>query len=158
MAIIPESKSGGGGLFDLDYSIKPPAGTYVATCVDVADDFGVVRTKFQSTETEEVDLTAFLFEFKDANGTHRIDTRPMKISGHPKAALTKFLKTWTGAPFPAGKDTKTLVGQTGLLTVMHEPRRDGNGVYANISSLLPVPPGYNPADPVAHVSEDDIPF
>ena len=43
-----------------------PAGTFIATVLDVKDEFGVTRQKFQSTETEKVDLTCFLFGFRDA--------------------------------------------------------------------------------------------
>jgi hypothetical protein len=43
-----------------------PAGTWVATIVEIRDEFGVTRAKYENPqETEVVDLTCFLFGFRD---------------------------------------------------------------------------------------------
>ena len=38
-----------------------PSGDYIATCIDIADEFAVTRRKYQSEETEQIDVTRFLF-------------------------------------------------------------------------------------------------
>ena len=119
-----------------------PAGTYIATVLDVRDEFGVVRTKFQSTETEKVDLTTFLFGFRSAQGQpHRVASRRMKISGNEKSALFAFLKALLGKAPEYGWDYCTLKGAKCLLTVEHVKRKDGVGVFASIAALSPVPQG-----------------
>ena len=46
-----------------------PAGTWVATIIDIKDQFGVVRPTFDNPQvTEVVDLTTFLFGFRDQAG------------------------------------------------------------------------------------------
>jgi hypothetical protein len=125
-----------------------PAGTHIATIIDIKDEFGVTRTKFQSTETEKVDLTCFLFGFRDAAGNpHKVASRQMRISGNEKAALFNFLKSLLGRAPTFGWDYCALKGQKCLLTVEHVQRKDGSGVFASIASLSPVPAGYG--QPVA---------
>ena len=119
-----------------------PAGTFVATVLDVRDEFGVVRTKFQSTETEKVDLTTFLFGFRDAQGLpHRVASRRMKISGNEKSALFTFLKSLLGKAPEYGWDYCSLKGAKCLLTVEHVKRKDGVGTFAAIAAMSPVPHG-----------------
>jgi len=163
-----------------------PAGTFVATVLDIQDVFGVTRQKFQSTETEKVDLTAFLFGFRDGQGQpHKVASRQMRISGNEKSALFSFLKSLLGKAPGYGWDYCSLKGAKCLLTVEHVQRRDGSGVYAAIAALSPVPAGYptssvaaptaapppqaqaQPAPaasptpqpvPTATAAEDDVPF
>ena len=162
-----------------------PAGTFIAKVIGIRDEFGVERPKYQSDQIEKVDLTCFLFGYRDAQGRpHKIASRQMKISGNEKSALFGFLKALMGKAPPYNWDYCTLKGQTCLLTVEHVQKRDGSGVYAAIASLSPVPAGYvghqtpvapPPAAPVpaaapAHpapnpgipphlqVQDDDLPF
>ena len=130
-----------------------PAGTVVATVIDIKDSFGVTRQKFQSTEMETVDLTCFLFGYRDAQGVpHKVASKQMKISGNEKAALFGFLKSLLGRAPAYGWDYCSLKGQKCLLTVEHVQRRDGSGVFAAIAALSPVPAGFaqspQPAAPV----------
>jgi hypothetical protein len=119
-----------------------PAGTYIATILDIKDEFGVTRQKFQSTEMEKVDLTCFLFGFRDAQGNpHRVASRQMRISGNEKSALFGFLKSLLGRAPTFGWDYCSLKGAKCLLTVEHVQRRDGSGVFAAIAALSPVPAG-----------------
>jgi hypothetical protein len=151
----------------------PPAGTYVATLLDVRDDFGVMRPKYQSDQTETVDLTCFLFGFRDMhNQPHYIASRQMKISGNEKSTLFKFLKSLMGKAPSYNWDYCQLKGTKCLLTVEHIQRRDGSGVFAGISSLSPLPADYvgnrpplqpQPAPapqppPTAATQEEEIPF
>lgn len=162
-----------------------PAGTFIATVLDIKDEFGVTRQKFQSTEMEKVDLTCFLFGFRDAQGNpHKVASRQMRISGNEKSALFGFLKSLLGRAPAYGWDYCSLKGAKCLLTVEHVQKRDGSGVFASIAALSPVPAGFNqptpqpapkpatpqprpqpapapaqvPAAPPVTTEEDDIPF
>ena len=119
-----------------------PAGTFVATILDVQDLHGVQRQKFQSTGMETLDLTAFLFGFQDSQGAeHKIASRRMRISGNEKSHLYAFLKSVLGRAPAYGWDYLELRGTQCLLTVEHIQRRDGAGVYARIAALAPVTAG-----------------
>jgi len=138
MAKIPESS--GGGLADM--GPPPPAGTYLAVCVDVIDLYGVERKKYESEEMERVDVTRFVFGVKTKGGQlHKIATREMKITSGPKANLTKFLKSWTGENPKPGMDTEDLKGRGGQITVTAEEARNGK-TYNNITGISPVLDGY----------------
>jgi hypothetical protein len=120
-----------------------PAGTFVATVINVKDTFGVERTRFQSNEVEKVDLTCFLFGFRDhQNRPHYVASRQMKISGNEKSALFGFLKSMLGRAPAYGRDYCELKGHKCFLTVEHVQKRDGSGVFASIASLSPLPEGY----------------
>ncbi|HNQ90988.1 MAG TPA: hypothetical protein PKM73_20425 [Verrucomicrobiota bacterium] len=162
-----------------------PAGTFTATVIDIHDEFGVQRQKFESAELEKVDLACFLFGFRDAQGQpHWVASRQMRISGNEKSALFGFLKNLLGHAPAYNWDYCTLKGHKCLLTVEHIQRRDGSGVFAAIAALSPVPEGFGvpaapqpkavpqarpqPAPPVAAVApppvptaalvKDDLPF
>lgn len=154
MAKIPEST--GGGLAAL--GAPPPAGGYLAVCVDVWDSYGVKRKKYQSEEEETVDVTRFIFGVKTKSGAlHKIATREMKITGGPKANLTKFIKSWTGEAPKAGSDTKDMIGKGAQITVVAEESRNGK-TYMNIGGISPVLEGYEanvpPINAFANVGED----
>ena len=131
-----------------------PAGTFIATVLDIRDEFGVTRQKFQSTELEKVDLTCFLFGFRDPQGAaHRVASKQMKISGNEKSALFGFLKNLLGRAPTFGWDYCSLKGAKCLLTVEHVQRRDGNSVYAAIAALSPVPAEFSqPVQPAVPAS------
>jgi hypothetical protein len=119
-----------------------PAGTFVATIEDIIDELRVQRKKYQSEEIETVDLTCFLFRIQDQQGrVHRISSRRMKISGHEKSTLFGFLKSILGRAPRMGWDYLELRGHSCLVTIEHIPRRNGEGEFAGIASLSPVPAG-----------------
>lgn len=135
-----------------------PAGTFVATVIDIRDEFGVQRQKFQSLEMETVDLTTFLFGFRDAQGyEHRASSRRMKISGNEKSTLFGFLKGVLGRAPQYGWDYMELRGKQCLLTVEHIQRRDGAGVFAGIAALSPVPAGFGQPAPQAPAAQAAVP-
>jgi hypothetical protein len=144
MAIFsePQASSNTYNLFrdEIKDDIATP-GQHVAKCIDVRDVYGVQQRKFQSEEMETVDLTAFLFEYKDEDGNRNlIASKPVKISGHEKSALYAFLKSWGGKAPAYGFDTATLKGKYALITVEHEPSKKTPGkVYPKITSIVPVP-------------------
>jgi hypothetical protein len=142
MAVLQQPVVGGNVFAELIGDDLAPAGTYAATVIDIRDEFGVMRQKFQSTEMETVDLTTFLFGFRDTQGyEHRVSSRRMKISGNEKASLFAFLKSLLGRAPQYGWDYMALKGAQCLLTVEHIQRRDGVGVFAGIAALSPVPAG-----------------
>ena len=142
MAILTQPTDSSNPFLDQIGNALAPAGTFIATVIDIRDEFGVVRTKFQSTETEKVDLTTFLFGFRDAKGQpFKVASRRMKISGNEKSTLFGFLKGLLGKAPEYGWDYIALKGAKCLLTVEHVKRKDGVGVFASIASLSPVPPG-----------------
>ena len=121
-----------------------PKGTYIATCVDIKDQFGVERRKFQSDEIEKVDLTGFLFGFRDKAGQpFRVASRSFRISGNEKSSLFAFLKAWLGEPPKMGWDYMELKGRKALITVEHVPStRNPGQVFSGIASISPVPEGF----------------
>ena len=95
MAKIPETKAP--ALANLG---EPPSkGTYVAVCLDVVDQYNVERRKYESEETEIVNLTRFIFGVKTKDGSLRkLASKSMKISNHENSALRAFLVSWQGEP------------------------------------------------------------
>lgn len=126
-----------------------PAGDYIATCIDIADEFGVTRRKYQSEETEQIDVTRFLFGFKAADGKlYKVQTFEMKISGSPKSALYKFLSSWLGKAPNMGWDYLELKGKGAVIKVEQVTSQMGK-VYNKIVSILP--PKTNLSDYTAQV-------
>ena len=120
-----------------DIESVAPAGDYIATCLDIADEFGVTRRKYQSEETEQIDATRFLFGFKATDGQlYKVQTFEMKISGSPKSALYKFLSSWLGKPPTMGWDYCTLKGKGAVIKVEQVTSQMGK-VYNKIVSILP---------------------
>lgn len=149
MAKIPVSTSGLGALGE-----PPPPGTYLAVCIDVIDQYGVVRKAHNSEEMETVDLTRFVFGLKAKNGQcHKIASRPMTISGGPKANLTKFIKMWTGRAPRAGLDTEELKGKGAQITVTAEENRNGK-TYNNLTGIAPVMDGLEDKVPAVNAFAD----
>lgn len=181
MAILQKPKEDAQyGLFDVENEGLAPAGTWPAVILDIRDKMGVERKKFKGEGTEVVDLTAFLFGYRTPDGkAWRIDTRPMKISGHPKATLYKFLAKLLGKAPEYGWDYMALKGTKCLLTVAHATPEGGGEVYARIDAAVPfvdfgawgampaapggtTTPQPKPAAPVIPIADDDendeIPF
>jgi len=133
-------------LFDLGPSNLPPKGTYAATIIDIVDKFGVERRKFEKPdEMEKVDLTAFLFGFRDREGNaHKIDSKPMRISGNEKSALFAFLTSILGETPKMGWDYCSLKGRKVLITVAHSEGKSGQ-TYASIATVSPLPEGFDAA-------------
>jgi len=126
-----------------------PTGDYIATCIDIADEFGVTRRKYQSEETEQIDVTRFLFGFKAPDGRlYKVQTFEMKISGSPKSALYKFLHSWLGQAPRMGWDYCELKGKGAVIKVEQVTSQMGK-VYNKIVSILP--PKTNLSDYTAQV-------
>ncbi len=114
-----------------------PSGDYVATCIDIADEFSVPRKKYQSEEMEDIDVTRFLFGLKAQDGRlYKVQTFEMKISGSPKSSLYKFLTAWLGKAPEYGWDYCTLKGQGAVISVEHVVSQMGT-TYPKIARITP---------------------
>ena len=121
--------------FEIEY--VAPAGDYIATCIDIDDEFGVTRRKYQSEDTEQIDVTRFLFGFKGQDGRlYKVQTFEMKISGSPKSALFKFLSSWLGQAPRWGWDYCALKGKGAVIKVEQVTSQMGK-VYNKIGNILP---------------------
>jgi len=150
MAILKQPESTGGGGRRIKLEGPPSRGTYLAVCFEIEERFGVTRKKFESEETEVVDLISFYFGFKQKDGTPGIvRSKPMKITVlHEKSALVQFVRQWLGDAPAAGFDTDTLKGAGAQITVAL--KMAGNGkTYANIASIGPVMEGLEKSVPDA---------
>jgi hypothetical protein len=133
MAKIPENKTS--ALANLGE--PPPKGTYLAVCVDVIDQYNVERQKYQSEETEIVNLTRFVFGVKCKDGSLRkMPSKAMKISNHENSALRAFLVSWLGEAPKSGFDTACLKGKGAQLTLVEDQR--GDKTYINIGTISEV--------------------
>ena len=160
MAVLQEQSSKSVNPFvELVKDDLAPAGTWVATIIDIRDQFGIVRPSFDNPQvTEVVDLTTFLFGFRDQAGQpHRIASKTMRISGNEKSNLMTFLKQALGAMPKYGWDYCAMKGQKVLLTIAHEPRRSGLGTFPTIASLCPVPAGMAAGGVPAAVAPQPVP-
>ena len=133
MAKIPENKTS--ALSNLG---EPPSkGTYVAVCLDVVDEYNVTRKKYQSEETEVVNLERFIFGVKLKDGSLRkIATRAMKISNHENSALRAFLVSWLGEAPKPNFETADLKGKSAYITITEDVK--GDRTYSNISTISEV--------------------
>ena len=156
MAVLQEQMSKSNNPFlDQVKDDVAPAGTWVATIIDIKDQFGVVRPSYDNPQvTEVVDLTTFLFGFRDQSGQpHRISSKTMRISGNEKSNLFGFLKSALGCMPKYGWDYCEMKGKKCLITVAHEPRRNGQGVFPTIAALCPVPAGMVMGAPAATLAQ-----
>ncbi len=134
MAILQAQADNSSG-FQIDE--LAPSGDFVATCLDVSDEFQVTRRKYQSEETEQIDVTRFLFGFKAADGKlYKIQTFEMKISGSPKSTLYKFLSAWLGKAPAMGWDYCEMIGKGSVIKVEQTTSAMGT-TYSKITSITP---------------------
>ncbi len=147
MAVLTATQSQ--RMFDTGPELAP-RGTFVATCIDIRDQFGVERRKYQSDEMETVNLTAFLFGFRDKAGKpFMIASRSFRISGNEKSNLIAFLKSWLGESPRMGWDYMDLKGRKALISVDHTPSKKTPGLlFADIVSISPLPEGFLQPPPV----------
>lgn len=118
-----------------------PAGTHIATCLEINDQFGVQRPNFDNPFIlEPRDVTRFLFGFRTPDGgRYLVESFEFRISGSPKANLMKFLASWLGRRPEFGWDYCELKGQGALIEVARKASTDGVRTFANITALQPVP-------------------
>jgi hypothetical protein len=142
-----------------------PAGTHTAVCYAVVD----LGTQYQETFNKHAHKVLICWELPDERieverdgqmvDLPRAISRKYTMSLHVKAALRHDLEAWRGKSFTDaeldGFDLKKLLGATCLLGVIHKERRDGQGVYATISSIMapPKPKKGGKAEKIVPVNE-----
>ena len=112
-------------------------GQYLAVCLGVKDSLETQRPSFDDPNVmETVDLTRFLFGLQDGS---MIQTGEMKISGHERSNLVKFLTGWLGRPpqMDGSWDYCEMIGQGAVLSVAQKVSRKGR-TYADVQGVTPV--------------------
>lgn len=144
MAIIATSKGGG-------QRKLPPAGTHLARCyslIDIGTQEGTfqgeiktarkVRVSFELPNEQEV--------FAEERGKEPFTiSREFTLSLHEKAGLRKVLESWRGRAFTAEElqkfDLAKLIGQPAMISIGHEPKKDGSGNFAKLLTVSGVMKG-----------------
>lgn len=134
--------NGGGGYEN------PPAGSHLARCYYIVDQ-GFQETNFNN----ESKLSHKVRIGWELPAEAMSDGRPFAIfetftaSLNEKAKLYNIIKAWMGkAPDPATFNIKDLLGKTALVSIIHSEK--GDKVYANLSSVMPVPKGMPVPEPI----------
>jgi hypothetical protein len=157
MSLFAESAGG---------SFKPvPAGMHLARCYRIID-LGTQKSEYEG----KVNFLRKIKVVWEVHGTDDDGTPIVTDKGEPfiitkdytlswgeKANLRKDLEAWRGKPFSQDEqrrfDLKNVLDKFCMINVQHKPRRTGDGVYANVVTVTPVPAplkasmpkGFNPA-------------
>lgn len=129
------------------------AGTYTAICYGVIDEGHQQATNFNG-EAEVQHQIRLMFELPDermGDGRPRGTSKKMKLSMHEKSGLRKavhalIVKQLSDAE-AVGFDLTSLVGRGCFVSIVENPRRDGNGTYSKIDGFMPLPRGVQVGKP-----------
>jgi hypothetical protein len=136
-----------------------PAGNYVARCYKMIE-IGTIPTEFQGVQkmTPTVrfgwELPLELKIFKEENGEQPcVIEKEYTLSLADKANLRRDLKSWRGKDFTTIEaenfDVTKLLGVPCMLNIIHIPsKKDPTKFYENISSISPLPKGFNCPDQI----------
>lgn len=161
---------------DTGTSFKPvPAGMHLARCYRIID-LGTQKSEYEGN-------VKFLHKIKvvweihgeDESGTPiktdkgdpMIITKDYTLSWGDKATLRIDLQSWRGKPFTEEEqrrfDLKTILDKWCMVNVQHKAKKNGNGVYANVTAVTPVPAVMRQSIPKGHnkceifqISEPDM--
>jgi len=108
----------------------------------------------------------FVFETQVPGSPPRYLARTFTASLNVNARLNEFLGQWRGKPILPGDtlDLQKLIGVSATLVISHQPRRDGDGIFAAIDGVSRptkplVPSGaYDRAAAHARVAEENARF
>jgi hypothetical protein len=140
MGTVAKAPANTGGDF------KPaPSGNHLAVCVGVIDLGTQFSKGYQGAEDTWKQQLMLRWELVDElrdDGTPFVISRRLTNSLHEKAGLRAILESWRGKPFTegelAGFDVANVLGVPCRITVVHKPRQDGQGVYANVAGVAPL--------------------
>jgi hypothetical protein len=126
--------------------IPAPAVSHTAVCVYVL--YLALKTTVWQGKEKTLPKVAFVFQI----GKKTDDGKPFTVwvrftaSFHKKSKLTEALKIWLGKELSDQEkdnlDLETLVGKPALISVIHANKN--GSVFANISSIIPLPDGLVP--------------
>ena len=134
-------------------SFKPvPAGMHLARLYRFID-LGTQENKFNGEVTGYVRKVKFVWEVhgqdEEGNplvtdkGEPMIITKDYTLSWGEKANLRKDLESWRNKPYTPEEqrrfDLKKVLNNWCMLNVTHKPKKKGDGVYANVIGVTPVP-------------------
>lgn len=133
-----------------------PAGSHIARCYAVID-LGQQNESFKGKAKVMHKLRLFFelplktYVFKDEKGPEPYTlSKEFTLSMGEKSNLRFFVESWRGKPLTdvhaAKYDTDKLLGQAGVINVIHVPK--GDKVYANIKSIMPLMDGMKCPDPI----------
>lgn len=151
MGLIAKNKQGG--------SFTPcPAGTHIARCVSIID-IGMQHSEYQGKPTSREQIIIG-WEVPEERVHTEDGDKPAFASAfytnslNEKANLRGVLESWRGRPFTEkeleGFDLTTILDKACQLTVVHEPKKNGDGINAKIAGVTPLhksmtcPPRENP--------------
>jgi hypothetical protein len=122
-----------------------PAGTHLAICYGLID-LGTQTETFEGKPPRQAPKIRVIWELPNERTA---DGKPMTIgtfytvSLHEKSTLRKHLEAWRGRPFTdaelEGFQLVNILGKPCVLSVVHKPRKSGDGVsdsVASVSSLM----------------------
>lgn len=129
---------------------KCPEGQHIARLVGLIDE-GTQEIDFQG-QIKKVPKLYLQFEVYaetedgpvyDQEGKPFLIGADFTASLSPKGKLLPFINSWRGKAleekdFPF--DFSRMLDKCGLMTVVHNKSKDGTKTYANVSSMVPVPP------------------
>ena len=143
MSLIVENTGG---------NFKPiPAGVHLARCYRIID-IGTQKSEYEG-KINFLHKVKFVWEVhgEDQDGTPLVTdkgepmiiTKDYTLSWGEKANLRKDLESWRGRQFTEEEqrrfDLKQVLDKWCMVNVAHKPKKNGQGVYANIVSVTPVP-------------------
>lgn len=138
-----------------------PAGTHNAVCYRVVD-LGTHKREGQyaldSRGNQRYQHKLSLYWEVDepmSDGRRFMVFETMTASLSDNADLYKLVKSWKGEP-EEGFDPLTLAGEPCLLTVAHNPSKDGTRTYVNVVSAVGLPKGFAPLKPENEVFSFDL--
>jgi hypothetical protein len=128
-----------------------PAGTHIARCVQVID-YGTQKGEWQGKPkishkariAWELPTEKAIFGEGKGEEPFVVGTK-YTVSLSERARLRADLESWRGRPFTAAElekfDISKLLGAPCMVTIIHEPSKDGTKTYAKVKSVTAMPKG-----------------
>ena len=139
MGLYAKAKSGHSQDFE-----PCPAGPQRLVCCDVVD-LGMVDVLWQGkTKRQHKMQIRWQSEKTTKDGKPALLVQRYTLSMHEKATLRKILESWRGRPFGSDEeaeafDIEKVIGANAYGNIMHSTK--GDSTYANLASIMPLPPG-----------------
>lgn len=127
-----------------------PAGTHVARCYQMLE-IGTVQESFLGSEPRAMHKVRIGWELPEERKVFNpekgeqpfVISKEFTLSMNEKANLRKYLEAWRGKGFSEDEakafDITKLIGVPCLLNIIHKPSKDGQRIYADIASIMPLP-------------------